>query len=77
MAETPEQPVEPQILIRSEVEHPCPECGQNALGIVTAFLDHGEPEDDEDTERKAIGGWALCGNCHHAPHPVMDRGDDG
>ncbi|MGA5497709.1 hypothetical protein ACPCSP_25430 [Streptomyces cinereoruber] len=72
MADLTDDTEEPYIHLTSETEQPCPECGKQAFGIVTVYLDPGD-----GTKGKVIGGWALCGNCHHAPHPVMDRGSDG
>lgn len=63
---------EPDILLTSEIEQPCPKCRKPTLAIVTASVDFGP-----GTEVKPIGGWALCTSCHAAPHPVVGRPDRG
>ncbi|MGW6391211.1 hypothetical protein ACWFR1_12080 [Streptomyces sp. NPDC055103] len=65
---------DPHMLLTSETEQSCPECRKPTLGIVTVTVSVGF---GPDTKVKPIGGWALCTNCHAAPHPVMERADHG
>ncbi|MFJ6565506.1 hypothetical protein ACIQMV_37830 [Streptomyces sp. NPDC091412] len=47
-------------------ERPCPECGREALMVVTAQVR------DDDGPRPA-GGWAVCLHCDALPHPRWEH----
>lgn len=52
-------------------DHPCPECGQEALTVVTVFLRLIQGE------KRTAGGWAHCTACDATPHPTLEDSDRG
>lgn len=52
-------------------DHLCPECGQEALTVVTVRLW------PISGEQRLAGGWAHCTACDATPHPTLEVTDRG